>query len=441
MLVLTGVFLGGSSFAEDEFYDDAPARKSGKNKKKSRKKAKTKTANKKAEAVVVSAQPAKESEEAIVENTIHQTEPEPAPKTEEPSPAPVSETTVIPEEPSVLEPEPQPESTDAEQDTTPAPSSSKTEEESPRDICIRQMLHEPHTIKHETVGLQHPDWSGHARINTEHKVLVRITGRRDSGNVIVFNDRELTIDWDEWEEEHFIRQPNGDYVSDQILAKNANDPAIRRAKRVANRLRSKKAVSSSNYGWVDRLLDYITGNTPPMVYKVLALNNKSGRFTVRFCEQEMVVSRTKNSEAAGVVLDYTGVKLHIRWEDGTVETYKRTKTGGYRIVDDWEIARQLRDDNNTAVQEDSEEGEFMAWWRDVCNEEKPLSYTQVRMLSGGIDAEPRVCMDNRILVYPLPHNSWAKVIKFTPHKLHIRWHNKKDEIFERVDDYIYRPAK
>lgn len=317
----------------------------------------------------------------------------------------------------------------------------KAEVDSARDACIKSMLQQPHTVQHETVALRHPVWSGRARINTEHMVLVRIDGRRDAGDVIVFNERELTIDWDKWDEEHFIRQPNGDYVSDQILTSHASDKAIRRAKRIATRMRSKKAVASSNYGWIDRLLDFITGSTPPMVYQVISLTNKSGRFTVRFCEEKMVVARTRKSEAAGVVLGYTGVKLHIRWEDGTVETYKRTKTGGYRLVDDWTIARLLRDDNSTAAQEASEDGAFVTWWRNLRNEEKPLSYTHVRLQSGGVDVEPRISMDNRILVYPRPHNSWAKVVEFTPRKLHLRWHNKNDEIFERTDDYIYRPVK
>lgn len=443
MLLLAGVLLGEPSFAEDEFYDDAPPRKAKKKKKGKKKSRKAKSRKKNKKSIVLveevtqpesSTAPALDAPEdaAILTPDTPAPQPEPTP---EPEPAPDPEPEPEPEPEAVPEP-----GSDADEEVV-AEEEPEAEEDPLRKDCLRQMLHHPERVPHRTVELRHVNWSGRARINTQHKLLVRIDGRRDTGDVIVFTDQELTIDWDLWDEEHFVRQPSGEYVSDQLLAMHADDKEIRRARRVATRLRSKKAISSTNYGWVDRLLDFITGNKPPLVYQVLSLNNKSGRFTVRFCEEEMVVARTKNGEAAGAVLDYTGVKLHIRWEDGTIETYKRTNTGGYRVVDDWALARQLRDGKGTMMQSNEEDSGFTQWWRDFRNEEKPLSYTQVRMFSGGVDAEPMVCQDNRILVYPPPHNSWAKIVEFTPRRLHIRWHNKTDEVFERTGDYVYRSAK
>ena len=327
---------------------------------------------------------------------------------------------------------------------TPAPHPRKhvTPPQGPtRESCVRQMLHEPHKIPHKEVKLRHKIWRGTARINEQFMVMVRTSGKQDVAKVIVFNDKELTVKWDAWDEEHFIRQSDGSYASSELLIEQANSEMSRKARRAAKRLRSRKAVSSEDYGWFDRLIDFLTGTKPPLVYDTLTLNRNNERFKVRFSEEENVLASMAPDEAAGYVLDYTGVKLHIRWENGSIESYRRTKTGAYRMVDDWEIARKLREKDGSVIREKSKDDWFQIWWRDINDEEKPLSYTNVRVINGLDDSEPRVSMDNRILVHTPPKNGWAKVLQYDHRKLHIRWHNKREEIYERGEHGAYYRAK
>ena len=107
-------------------------------------------------------------------------------------------------------------------------------------------------------------------------------------------------------------------------------------------------------------------------------------------------------------------------------------TRGYAMV-------QTKD--GSVIREKSRDDWFQIWWRDINDEEKPLSYTNVRVINGLDDSEPRVSMDNRILVHTPPKNGWAKVLQYDHRKLHIRWHNKREEIYERGEHGAYYRAK
>lgn len=459
MLLAACVLMGGAMHAEEEFYDDAPSVKKARKKKKNKKKKKKKKSRKKkdkdedywsgtewdtddAASVDADGSDAADGEDTVTRADVEaffsgaDDKPEPVADKrsnqgsagEVPVPGVVAEPVpaVKPVEQPALQVQPGP--------VPPAPVVN------PREECVRKMLSRPGEVAHTDVEVQHQIWSGRLRINTEQRVLVRLNGRNDVATVLKFDDKELRLKWDLWSEEVYYRQADGRYVQDAVIDKRVGDEMARRASRVGKRLRSRSAVNWEDYGWTGSLMDWVLGNKPPLTYKVLRLTNDLGSFRVRFSEEEMVLAKMGEGNQSAVVLEYTGMKLHVRWENGTTASFKRQKDGSYRKIDDWALARRLREGDDV-VRESSDEGWFPAWWRDVMDEEKPLSYKEIRMQIGGTECEPRLSMDNRLLVVLPPQNGWAKVVKFNRFQLHIRWHDKHDEIFQRDDDKVYRRAR
>ncbi len=448
---MAGVLMGGSSFAEDEFYDDAPStKKKSKKKKKKKKKKKSKKKEKKQEEdeedYWSDSEWGDENESAEVkdnddddaedsddgDSAFEKQNLTPTP----PKPPAASSTVTKTALGRSLNTSPPP----APKPAAPAPAPKLD----PRTDCINRLLHNPGSIQHQEITVRQKHWTAPCRINMQHKVLVRCRGRRDAATIHVFNDRELRVKWDAWDENVFIRQSDGQYVQDIIFqqeqAQRLNDQMNRRAQRVAKRLCSRRAISWEDYGWSGKIMDYVLGNDTPLVYRELVLRNEDGRFKVRFSEEEKVLVKMRDNHEAATVLDYTGVKLHVRWPNGRVETYRRREDNVYRQTDDVETALKLRD-SEVATREKSEDDWFQIWWRDVMDEEKPLTYVNIKLQIGKEECEPRICMDNRLLVLMPPHKDWAKVIKYDRHELHIRWNNEREEIFKRGDGGVFFPAR
>lgn len=309
----------------------------------------------------------------------------------------------------------------------------------PRAECVELLRHNPAAVEHVEFVVIHPDWKSRVRVNKEHRVLLALHLSKGKATVLELNERELRVKWDDWGEELFLRQPDNTYMLDSMVKRSGKELS-RKAKRTAARLRSRKAVAWDDYGWTGWLLDYISGNEQPLTYETFRMVRENMDCKVRFSEDEKVLVKMTGDHEAASVLAYTGVKLHVRWESGQVETYKRLEDGSYRKIDDERVARQLLDPDK-CVREKSEDDWFVIWWRDFMNEEKPLSYVNVEMRKGKQEYRPRLSMDNRLLVQTPPHKGWAKVIKYDRKQLIIRWDGVREELYERDDENAYHYVK
>lgn len=71
---------------------------------------------------------------------------------------------------------------------------------------IRERSHEIRTKKLRFAG---PGWQDTVSISFEHKVAVRNGGSKDAATVVRFDKNSITLKWDKYGEETFIRQPDG----------------------------------------------------------------------------------------------------------------------------------------------------------------------------------------------------------------------------------------
>ena len=307
-----------------------------------------------------------------------------------------------------------------------------------RAYCVHQMIHNPGGIEHVELNVKHPQWHNPVRIHKGQRVLVNMNQYKDTATVLSLTERELRVKWDVAGEERFLRQPDNTYMMDSMV-RNSSIELDRKTSRVAKRLMSRKAVPWEDYGWSGKIMDYITGNEPPLTYRTFRLISPTMNSKVRFSEDEMVLVKMDEDKVPAKVLNYTGVTISVRWPSGHIATFKRLENGSYRRIDEERIARQLLD-SSLATRQKSEDDWFQIWWRDIMDEEKPLSYVSIELKNGKDESNPRICMDNRLLVHTAPHHGWATVVEFNRNKLIIRWNNQKEEIYERGDDNVYHRA-
>lgn len=309
----------------------------------------------------------------------------------------------------------------------------------PREECVRKLIAGSPDIDYIVLQIVHPDWQNSVRVCKEHAVLVHMNHWRDVATVLKLTERELRVKWDKWGEERFLRQSDNRYMLDSMVKRSVSSLS-RKATRAAKRLRSRKAIPWEEYGWIGWIMDYIRGNEPPLIYKTFRLVNENMDCKVRFSEEEKVLVKMDKSHEPAAVLGYTGVKLHVRWESGAVETYRRLEDGSYRKIDDERVARQLLD-SNISTREKAEDDWFQIWWRDIMNEEKPLTYVNLELKKDNVEYRSRLSKDNLVLIQLPPHKGWAKVIKFDRRQLIIRWNGVTEELYERDDENVYHFVK
>ena len=311
--------------------------------------------------------------------------------------------------------------------------------EADRAKCIYALRTDPASIEHVELTIVHKTGTSKGLMSQKHRVLLTRTLEHNVATVLSMSEQELRVKWDGGEEETFVKQGNGTYMLASMVRSGAEgiDPKVQR---VANQLYSRKAVAWEDYGWFNWLIDYICGNEMPLTYKTFELENNGKERKVRFSEEECAVVCMSGDHEAAEVLAYTGVKLHIQWASGAVESYKRQDDGTYRIIDDARVARQIINSRN-CVHEKAEDDWFIIWWRDFMNEEKQLAYINVDIRKEKKTYRARLCRDNRVLVLPPPHEGWAKVVRFDRSRLVIRWDGTKEELFERGGDNVYHFVK
>lgn len=79
---------------------------------------------------------------------------------------------------------------------------------------IRQLIRNgSHEVRVRKFRFTSRHWSDTVLVSFKHKVAVRTSGPRDAGTVVKYDKDSITIKWDRWKEDTFVRQPNGTYRS------------------------------------------------------------------------------------------------------------------------------------------------------------------------------------------------------------------------------------
>ena len=297
--------------------------------------------------------------------------------------------------------------------------------------CVELLRTYPWAIEYAELQLVHEHWRGPVRVNAEYRVLVSMTGLKSVATVLRLSEQELRVKWDDFGEESFYLQKDGTYLHE--------NQARRQAGSLGSRVRSSVAgaVAEESYGWTDRVVDAVLFHDAPLTYKTLQLVSPVQSVEVHLVEEQKTLTTTGEKPLAAVVLDYTGDKLHLRWETGWVESYARAEDGSYHKMNDTQVARWLRDPKLPAVAEASWLAQI---WNRVVDEDAPL-YVPLKLKQAGKTVECRLSMEHRLLVNMEPASGWAKVVSYDSGRLLLRWHDMLDESYVLGVDGVFVPVK
>ena len=301
--------------------------------------------------------------------------------------------------------------------------------------CVDMLKSYPWAIEHTELKLVHEHWRGGVRVNAAYRVLVSLTGLQSVATVLSMSDQELRVKWDAFGEECFMRRADGAYV--HVKQGSAQMERMRHKVRRAAAVAGAEAVSESEYGWTDKVVDTVLFQDAPVMYETVKLVSPVMECEARLVADKGTLTTQETVPQAAEVLDYTGQKLHIRWETGWVESYNRADDGSYQKVNDTLLARYLQESELPATGQASW---FSRLWNWVAADDS-LLYETIQLKLAGQVAEVRLSMVNRLLVNMEPGGGWAKVVSRDAQRLVVRWHDMRDETFLLGVDGVFTPLK
>jgi hypothetical protein len=79
---------------------------------------------------------------------------------------------------------------------------------------IRRLIREQdHSIRVKAFTFSASEWQDTVLISFKHKVAVRSGGAQDAATVVRYDKGSITLKWDRWAEETFVKQQDGTYRS------------------------------------------------------------------------------------------------------------------------------------------------------------------------------------------------------------------------------------
>ena len=158
-------------------------------------------------------------------------------------------------------------------------------------------------ISFKEVVLVGQGWQDNLRISTDFMVAARCCGTQDTAQVHQFDERRITLKWDRWSEESFIRQADGKYYKD-----------------------------SSSQPEAQFIRDQIREGTPAVSVKNYQFEGNEWRDTVTISFMHKVAVRKGGRKDAAKVIRFNKGKITLKWDDYGEETFERQSDGVYRIA-------------------------------------------------------------------------------------------------------------
>lgn len=165
------------------------------------------------------------------------------------------------------------------------------------------VLREPvPSVPFKEVQVVGESWQDTLRISTEHMAAARTTRDRDTARVLFFNKQRLTLKWDRWGEESFIRKEDGKYHKD--YSKQMEGELMRNLIREGSREIRVRKYTFAGPGWRD---------------------------TVAISIPHKIAVRLGGSMDAATVLRYDKNGFTLKWDKYGEETFVHQPDGSYEV--------------------------------------------------------------------------------------------------------------
>lgn len=169
----------------------------------------------------------------------------------------------------------------------------------------KQLLQEysQHLIKYDEIQVVGNSWNDTLRISREYMVAARTSRSRDTANVTQFNDKRLTLKWDRWGEESFIRHNDGKYYKDDSRKKEA-----------------------------ERIRKLILEENPQIRIRKFSFAGADWQDTVAISFKHRVAVRKGGRHDAATVIRYDKKSITLKWDSYGEETFERQPNGVFKLV-------------------------------------------------------------------------------------------------------------
>ena len=156
-------------------------------------------------------------------------------------------------------------------------------------------------ISYSKVQLVADEWQDTLYVSRDFMVAARATFARDTARVLVFNDQKITLKWDKWGEESFVKQQDGKYHL--YSAAQVEAERIRRLIRERDHSIRVKAFTFSASEWQD---------------------------TVLISFKHKVAVRSGGAQDAATVVRYDKGSITLKWDRWAEENFVKQQDGTYR---------------------------------------------------------------------------------------------------------------
>lgn len=156
-------------------------------------------------------------------------------------------------------------------------------------------------IHHKELELVDKAWQDTIRISTNFMVAARKSYPCDTANILQFNDERITLKWDRWRTQTFVKQDDGKYHV--LQAEQDEQDRIRKLIREGSREINVKRYRFSSTGWHDVVL--------------ISFKHK-------------VAVRSGGHKDSASVLHYDKDSITVKWDRWGEETFVRQADGSYR---------------------------------------------------------------------------------------------------------------
>lgn len=157
-------------------------------------------------------------------------------------------------------------------------------------------------IAYRELELVNRDWQDTLRISSDFMVAARCGGSRDTAEIRHLSDNRITLKWDRWSEESFIRQADGKYHQDN--AKELEAAKIRQQ---------------------------IRENSPYIEVKNLSFTGNEWQDTVALSFIHRIAVRKGGQKDAATIVRFDKNSITLKWDTYGEETFIRQQDGSYVI--------------------------------------------------------------------------------------------------------------
>lgn len=147
-------------------------------------------------------------------------------------------------------------------------------------------------------------WRGAMRLSQAYKVATRISGNRDTANIMEYSEQRIVLKWDRWGVEIFYKHPDGMFhsTSEALLPEHRD------------------------------IREKLKNNDKSIRIRKLTLVHPNWQGAVNFSFKHKAAAQLSGNQGTAEVMHFSRTSITLRWDTGGMETYERGSDGKFHLA-------------------------------------------------------------------------------------------------------------